>query len=223
MDLCVQCKGCRRECPTGVDVSRMKVEFRHHWQQRHGLTLRERLVAFLPRYARTASRLRWPLAAGLALRRALPPVAWLVERWLGLSAKRSLPSWHADAFMPDARAVAARASAPRAGDGREVVLWVDTFDNWYEPQNLRAARRVLEAAGYHVHLPVPAAGDAEPARPLCCGRTFLAAGLVEEARAEARRTLAGLAPHIERGVPVVGLEPSCLLSMRDEFLALGLG
>jgi FAD/FMN-containing dehydrogenase/Fe-S oxidoreductase len=219
LDLCVQCKGCRRECPTGVDVSRMKVEFRHHWQQRHGLTLRERLVAFLPRYARTASRLRWPLAVGLGLRRALPPVAWLVERWLGLSARRSLPAWRGDAFLADAR----KAKAALAPDARDVVLWVDTFDNWYEPQNLRAAQRVLEAAGYRVLVVGPAAGDAEPERPLCCGRTFLAAGLVDEARAEARRTLAALAPHIERGVPVVGLEPSCLLTVRDEFLALGLG
>ena len=104
----------------------------------------------------------------------------------------------------------------------EVVLWADTFDNWFEPDNLRAARRVLQAAGYRVHV-ARAAADADPARPLCCGRTFLSAGLVDEARAEARRTLAALAPYVERGVPVVGLEPSCLLTMRDEFLVMGLG
>ena len=106
-----------------------------------------------------------------------------------------------------------------AGDGPEVVLWADTFSTWFEPENVRAARRVLEAAGYRVLDALPADGG----RPLCCGRTFLAAGLVDEARAEARRVLDSLGPLVARGVPVIGLEPSCLLGLRDEFLALGLG
>jgi Fe-S oxidoreductase len=82
---------------------------------------------------------------------------------------------------------------------------------------------VLQAAGYRVHIARPAEGDAEPSRPLCCGRTFLAAGLVDEARHEARRMLAALAPLAERSVPIVGLEPSCLLGLRDEYLVMGLG
>ena len=102
-----------------------------------------------------------------------------------------------------------------AGDGRDVVLFADTFTTWFEPDNARAAVAVLEAAGYRVHAPQPPAR-----RPLCCGRTFLAAGLVEQARSEARATLAALGPFVEHGVPVVGLEPSCLLTMRDEFTAL---
>jgi Fe-S oxidoreductase len=97
-----------------------------------------------------------------------------------------------------------------------VVLLVDTFNNYFEPENARAALRVLQAAGYTVHLP----RAADDARPLCCGRTFLSCGLVDEAKAEARRTVAALAPYVERGVPVVGLEPSCLLGLRDEFLSL---
>ena len=93
---------------------------------------------------------------------------------------------------------------------------IDTFNRYFEPENARAALAVLQAAGYKVHLPEPADGG----RPLCCGRTFLASGLVEEARAEARRMIEALMPYVERGVPVVGLEPSCLLGLRDEFLSM---
>ncbi|MFA7664951.1 MAG: FAD-linked oxidase C-terminal domain-containing protein [Burkholderiaceae bacterium] len=217
MDLCVGCKGCKRDCPTGVDMARMKIEFQHHWTRRHGLRLKDRLIAYLPRYARWASRLR----GLLNLRDVLPGAAALSEKLLGLSARRSLPRWRGDPFTDDRGldAAAQDSGAPVAG---EVVLWADTFDNWFEPDNLRAAHKVLRAAGYRVHVARAAAG-AEPSRPLCCGRSFLAAGLVDEARAEAQRTLTALAPFIERGVPVVGLEPSCLLTMRDEFLVMGLG
>ncbi|MEB2353274.1 MAG: FAD-binding protein [Burkholderiaceae bacterium] len=218
MSLCVGCKGCKRECPTGVDMARMKTEFLYHYRRRHPLRLRERMVGFLPRYAPWFARLPW-LAN---LRNRLPGAAWLGERLLGLSARRRLPAWRRDVFTRD-RGQAREGVATPAGDGLDVVLWADTFDNYFEPEILRAARRVLRAAGYRVHVARAADGDANPRRPLCCGRTFLATGLVDEARAEARRTLAALAPWVQRGVPVVGLEPSCLLTMRDEFLVLGLG
>jgi len=100
--------------------------------------------------------------------------------------------------------------------GPEVVLWADTFSTYFEPENARAAAKVLGAAGYRVHLAKSVVGK----RPLCCGRTFLAAGLVDEAKAEARRMVDALRPFVERGVPVVGLEPSCLFTLRDEFKAM---
>lgn len=100
------------------------------------------------------------------------------------------------------------------------MLLVDTFNNYFEPDNARAALAVLEAAGYRVHLARAADDEGENARPLCCGRTFLASGLVDEARAEARRTMAALRPYVERGLPVVGLEPSCLYTLRDEFMSM---
>jgi Fe-S oxidoreductase len=93
---------------------------------------------------------------------------------------------------------------------------VDTFSRWIEPENARASARVLEAAGERVEPLVAAAGE----RPLCCGRTFLSLGLLDEARAEARRLLAAAAPALERGLPIVGVEPSCLLTLRDELPAL---
>lgn len=200
--LCVSCKACRRECPTGVDMARMKIEFLHHYRRRHGLRPKDRLVAYLPRYAPQAARM-----AGLAnLRETVPGLRRAGERLLGLSARRSLPRWRRDVFRA--------AEAPPTGEA-DLVLLPDTFTTYFEPEIARAALRVLTAAGYRVAVPAPPDG-----RPLCCGRTFLAAGLVEEARTEAGRVLAALAPYVERGLPVVGLEPACLLTLRDEFLAM---
>jgi Fe-S oxidoreductase len=204
MQLCVSCKGCKRECPTGVDMARLKVEFLHHYARRHGLRARQRLIAWLPRYAPWAARLPW-LAN---LRDALPGLATLSSKWPGFAPKRTLPKWRGDSFV-------AADSGPAMG-GKEVVLLVDTFNWWFEPENAHAAYRVLEAAGYAVRIARPV----DQGRPLCCGRTFLSAGLVDEARAEGRRMIDALKPFVQRGVPVVGLEPSCLLTLRDEFLAL---
>jgi Fe-S oxidoreductase len=209
LDLCVSCKGCKRECPTGVDMARLKVEALAAFRERHPLSWGERLVAYLPRYAPRIGRWR-----GLVnLRDSVPGATWLSERVLGFSARRPLPRWQGDYLR------LAGNGPPAPGDARrEVVLFVDTFTNYFAAESARAARRVLEAAGYRVHLnAVP--GD----RPLCCGRTFLSAGLVDEAKAEARRTLDALLPFARRGVAIVGLEPSCLLSMRDEFLTYRFG
>ena len=205
LDLCVSCKGCRRECPTGIDMARMKIEFLHHYHARHGLPLKERLIAHLPRYAAVAAR----LAPLMNLRDRLPGAALLSEKILGLSARRSLPRW----VRPWQQQSAV---SEVAGDKRDVVLFGDTFNRYFEPENLSAAERVLVRAGYRLHrAEVPDGG-----RPLCCGRTFLSAGLVDEARKEARRTLDALAPLVAKGARIVGLEPSCLFTFRDEFAAL---
>lgn len=209
LDLCVSCKGCKRDCPTGVDMAKMKIEARHAWAQRHGTTLRERMVAFMPRYAPFASR----MPALFALADNIPGVSALVKRALGFAPQRPLPRFRS-AFLSAVKAPATTATA----QGKEVLLFVDTFSNYMEPENAQAAQQVLEAAGYTVHFNTRA-GE----RPLCCGRTLLAAGLVDEAKQEARRMLDAFRPYVERGVPVVGLEPSCLLSLRDEFLNYGYG
>ena len=219
MALCVGCKGCRRECPTGVDMARMKIEYLHQRRKRFGLGLLERAVAWLPRYAPAASRFPWLMN----LRDRVPGLPAVTERLLGLSARRTLPRWRIDPFR--AEEVPSRGNpgpeVPRdtRDDRSEVVLFTDTFTTWFEPENARAAVRVMEAAGFRVRAAELPTGER---RPLCCGRTFLAAGLVEEAKRELVRTLCALAPFIGRGVPVVGLEPSCLLTFRDEALALGI-
>ncbi|MGF6598743.1 FAD/FMN-containing dehydrogenase/Fe-S oxidoreductase [Paraburkholderia sp. GAS448] len=211
LDLCVSCKGCKRDCPTGVDMAKFKIEARAAWAKQHGVGLREKLVAFMPRYARYASR-----APGLmSLADRLPVLSNLVKRALGLAVERSLPQFQRS-FL--ASAVSGPGAATSSGAAKEVMLFVDTFNDTIEPDNARAAQQVLEAAGYKVHF-----NTRTGERPVCCGRTFLAAGLVDEAKHEARRMLDTFRPYVERGVPVVGLEPSCLLSLRDEFLQYGYG
>ena len=207
MDLCVGCKGCKRECPTGVDMAKMKVEFLHHYHQQHRRSLRDRLIAHLPRLAPFAVRLRFILN----LRDRITPLARLSEKFLGLSARRSLPRWRGDRF--DERK---ESFTSTVGADDEVVLLADTFNRYFEPDNARAAHAVLIAAGYRVQLVQALDGG----RPLCCGRTFLATGMVDRARVEAQRMLAALKPYVERGIPIIGLEPSCLLTLRDEFRSL---
>jgi FAD/FMN-containing dehydrogenase/Fe-S oxidoreductase len=185
LDLCVSCKGCKRECPTGVDMARMKVEFLSHYKAKHGFSVRDRFVGYLPRYAPWAARLAPLSNASSKLLRGL----------LGFSQKRALPKWRSDFFTEE------------GNSDCEVVLFVDTFNRYFEPENARAAYKVLEAAGHRVYAP----------RGLCCGRTFLSVGLVDEAKRAARRMLEVLSPYVARGIPVVGLEPSCLFSLRDEF------
>ena len=204
LKLCVSCKACRRECPTGVDMARMKIEFLSARAAQRGLTLHDRLVGYLPRYAPYAAKVPWLMN----LRDRLPGAAKLSEGVTGFSARRSLPKWRSDYFRDP--------TGHDGGQGRDVVLFADTFNRYFERENIDAACTVLEAAGYRVHFATPP----DDSRPLCCGRTFLSVGKTDEARREAERTLSALAPFVARGIPVVGLEPSCLFAFRDEIPAL---
>jgi Fe-S oxidoreductase len=186
-------------------MARMKIEVQAARAAKHGLSLHDKLVGYLPHYARYASRLPWLLN----LRDLIPGAAKLSEVVAGFSARRRLPRWRSDVFRDS--------ESSTAGRGEDVVLFADTFNRYFERENVDAALSVLQAAGYRVHVAAPADGDA---RPLCCGRTFLSVGLVDEARKEAERVLAALAPYLARGVPIVGLEPSCILGFRDEIPAI---
>jgi len=210
LKLCVSCKACRRECPTGVDMARMKIEVLRARAKKFGLTLHDRLVGYLPRYAPYAARLHWLLN----LRDVVPGAAKLSEAVAGFSARRSLPKWRGDYFKETVNA--GRETSHDAAAKGEVVLFADTFNRYFERENIGAALAVLAAAGYQVHFATSAQGE----RPLCCGHTFLSIGKVDEARREAERTLAALAPFVAKGIPVIGLEPSCLFSFRDEIPAL---
>jgi glycerol-3-phosphate dehydrogenase subunit C len=229
MDLCVSCKGCKRECENAVDMALIKVEYLAQLNEQDGLSLRSRLFAHTPVWLH-----RWP-----SLRRL---IAWrnqsiLLARWgeklLGIAASRPLPipavrAFQAPAARPDVfgsslaqehQAKAAAVLETATVSARDVVLWVDTFSRHFEPDIADAALAVLQAAGYRVIIAEPLDAD----RPLCCGRTYLAQGMVAQAQAEARRTVEALLPHAKVGRPIIGLEPSCLLSLRDEYKVLGLG
>jgi FAD/FMN-containing dehydrogenase/Fe-S oxidoreductase len=197
LKLCVSCKACRRECPTGVDMAKLKIEATAARVERHGLSLRDRLVGGLPRYAPWAARV--PFLANL--RNKVPLLRKLGER-AGFARERDLPEFRGDAFRDD------EAEAPPAT--RDVLLLADTFNRHFEPENLRAAIKVLRAAGVRAVVPSAPGGN------LCCGRTYLSAGQVDRARHEAKRMVAALAGDL----PVVGLEPSCLFTLKDEFPSL---
>ncbi|HEX2216730.1 MAG TPA: FAD-linked oxidase C-terminal domain-containing protein, partial [Xanthobacteraceae bacterium] len=224
LKLCVSCKACRRECPTGVDMARMKIEVQAARAKRHGLSLHDRLVGWLPRYAPYAAQMPWLLN----LRDRVPGAAALSQVLARFSARRSLPRWRRDWFRegavslpglrgrvgegagaaaepkgPSSLRLAPLATSPASGRGREVVLFVDTFNRYFEPENVQAALTVLAAGGYRVQFAKQPNGN----RPLCCGRTFLAIGRVDEARREAARLLAALDPFVRRGIPVLGLAP----------------
>jgi FAD/FMN-containing dehydrogenase/Fe-S oxidoreductase len=217
MDLCVGCKGCKRECPTGVDMAKMKIEFLSHYKARHGYTLQDRLVAHLPAYAAAASR----VAGLLNLRDTVPGSAWVSEKFTGFSASRSLPKWRSDTFWRshDAERWAAEEEVLAAAGttGKAALLFVDTFNGIFERENALAAARVLRAAGYTLGTVTKKKGH------YCCGRTYLSVGMVQSAKIKVGELIGALLPFARAGVAIVGLEPSCLLTLRDEALVMGLG
>jgi FAD/FMN-containing dehydrogenase/Fe-S oxidoreductase len=216
LDLCVGCKGCKRDCPTGVDMARMKVEATHHFKSHYGFTLKDKLIAYLPRYAPWAAK----FAGVLNLRNQFPWLAKIAESMTGLSAQRSWPTWQSHHFFSQPPSGVSKEEVLKAT--KPVVLFVDTFNGFFESHNANAALGVLQAAGYSVHI---AAKDAHSGAQghLCCGRTFLANGMVEQARQQAQELVDALVPFADKGIAIVGLEPSCLLTLRDEALVLGLG
>ena len=209
MKLCVSCKACKRECPVGVDMARMKLEVTAARAKAHGISLHDRLIAYLPAYAPMASRLASFSNLLQGAWRHVPGLAGLVSRVTGFTTRRALPRWHANAFN------AGEMAGSPTGNGTPIVLFADTFNRYFEPENLRAAIRVLQRAGYDVFAPAPASG-----KPLCCGRTYLSSGMVEAARKEAERLVEAFYPLSRSGVRIVGLEPSCTLALRDEIPAL---
>ena len=218
MDLCVGCKGCKKECPTGVDMAKMKIEFLSHYKKKHGLSLRDRLIAYLPQYASFISK-RPQLAALLNLRNKVPWIAKLTELLLGISAKRSLPVWQSTTAWDSPYYTMGYDDWKiecMAGE-KLVVLFADTFNGYFEQDNIDAAADVLAAAGYWVYIPRKDQGH------YCCGRTLLSGGLIDEAKVQAQELLDLLSPYAEKGFAIVGLEPSCILSLRDEYLMMGLG
>lgn len=208
MKLCVSCKGCKRECPTGVDMARMKIEVTALRAADKGLSVHDRLIAHLPTYAPLAARCAGLVNLLQAARRYIPLLSSLLERVTGFTARRDLPKWASRPFRDTEAQASPEGTQP-------VILFADTFNRYFEPENLRAALRVLNAAGYQVFIPQSASR-----RAVCCGRTYLSAGLVDEARQRAEHLVSTYLPFAEQGIPIVGLEPSCTLALRDEVPAL---
>ena len=205
LELCLSCKACKSECPVNVDIATYKAEFMAHYHRKHRRPLRAYAFGFIDQWARLAS---WtsPEALNLVLR--LPGVAFLAKAVLGVAQPREIPQFAPRSYQA-MRNAGLRAGAKNiANQARgSVLLWPDTFNNYFQPQVSSAAQRVLEAAGFQVHV---------PRGHVCCGRPLYDFGLLDQAKAYLRRTLDRIGPELDAGMPVVVLEPSCASVFRDE-------
>ncbi len=202
MDLCVECKACKSECPSSVDMAKIKFEFLAQYHKKHGIPLRTRMFGDIAKISRLTSGILAPVFNGI-MRSVL--VRFILDRTVGISMHRKMPAFTRQPFTSWFR--------HRSQNGQQkqqVVLFHDTFNTYNDPHVSIAAVEVLEAAGFEVILP----------GHRCCGRPLISKGLVEKARAAAEDTIERLLPYAKQGLPIVGLEPSCLLSMRDEYLYL---
>jgi len=200
MALCVECKACKAECPSSVDMAKIKTEFLAGYHAANGVPLRDQLFAHIATVGRLAAGRGAPLInAALASR----PLRWVMEKTVGIDRRRRLPCFAGESFT---RWFERQAPSPMTPNGR-VVMFNDTFNTYSTPRVARAASELLIAAGFEVVLP----------GHRCCGRPMLSRGLIDEARCAARETLERLAPFAAEGVPIVALEPSCLSALRDDY------
>jgi Fe-S oxidoreductase len=197
LDSCLACKGCKSDCPTHVDMATWKAEFLSHYHETRARPRQAYSMGMIGRWAPLAAKLPW-LANFFTQTPGLNVVAKSVA---GIAQARSLPRLAPKTFREGF-------AKDTGGQGtREVILWTDTFNNHFRPATLAAAQAVLQHAGCRVTLPPTG---------LCCGRPLYDFGLLDTARAQLLAILDALAPQIEAGVPVIGLEPSCLAVFRDE-------
>ena len=198
VDLCLECKACKRECPTGVDMARIKSEFLHQYHSRRGAPLKDRVLSQADRIARWGSRLA-PLSNWLA---AANPVRRLNELLFGLDRRRPLPAFSSQPFSRRWRS-----AKPATGStGTRVALFADTFNNHYEPDQLSDAVSVLESCGAEVKI----------APQVCCGRPLISKGFLDDAARQASATVSALLPLAEAGVPILFCEPSCYSAVQDD-------
>lgn len=203
MDLCIECKACKAECPSAVDMAKLKFEFLAQYQQKHGVSLRTWLFAHIETLnqlgsGRLAPLTNWLLQNGV--------VKAGLERFVGISRRRALPPLARQPFTGWFK----NHPVLPTNDAPQVVLLVDPFNNYHSPQVLVAAVEVLEAAGFRVTVP----------KGVPDGRSFISKGLVQQAKTAVSRTVQTLAPYARQGVPIIGVEPSSLLTLRDESLYL---
>lgn len=204
LDACVQCKACKTECPSAVDIAKLKSEYLYQRGKFRRRAARERLIADLPNQNRLGARLA-PFS-NLALRAW--PTRWLLDRFLGMDRRRKIPSFHRRTLLDWFRRHEPMARRPQG----MVVLLADCFTNYQAPHIGRDAVSLLELAGYQVYL-----------APLCCGRAMISKGFLDEAEETIRLGARRLFPYAEDGIPILGLEPSCLLTLVDEWPDLAPG
>ncbi len=204
LDLCLECKGCKAECPSNVDMAKLKYEFLAHYNEAHGTPLRSKMFGHIHTLSRLASLM--PSVANWTL--ANPGMRRLLDRFVGIDARRKLPFFASETFESWFRN-RSKTEAPKSNSGisGKVILFHDTFISYNYPDIGKAATQLLEAAGYEVRL----------AERKCCGRPMISKGLAEEARENAVFNVRQLHAFVAQGYAIVGCEPSCILTFRDEY------
>ncbi len=205
MKLCVSCKACKKECPTSVDISKMKIEIERLRHEKYGLSLSQKLIAYLPKYSKYLSYF-YPI---LNILQKLKILNFVNEAFFNISAKRDIPLTKMNYFKDNELA-----SELNKNIKNPVIIFPDSFNRFHEPENIRAAIRVLKKLGFSPFLPKI------NNKHLCCGKTFLTNGLIDKTKNEYENILKTFVPYLKKGIPVVGLEPSCILSFRDELPSL---
>ena len=200
LDLCLECKACKTECPANVDMAKLKYEFLAHYNARHGLSLRARSFGSISTLSRLGS-LMAPLSNWII---QSPLFRKTVQQLLGIHPNRELPSFARPTFR---QWLSHRPAGRTSGTGPDVILFNDTFTNYNEPRIGKSALMLLENAGSRVTIPAV----------VCCGRPMISKGLLEPAKENARKNVSLLAPLVDSGAAIVGCEPSCLLTLRDEY------
>lgn len=203
LDLCIECKACAAECPTGVDMAKLKYEVLAQRNKAHGVPLRSRLFAQI----NLVSKLTAPVGRIANLVGRFPPAQKVMERAVGITSRRPMPRFAAQTFPKWFKSRTERAN-PNRGVRGDAVLFHDTFMDYYNPEVGRAAVRILEALGYNIIL---------APRTACCGRPAISKGLLPTAKRWANQNIEVLRHYAERGVPIIGTEPSCLLTFRHEY------
>ena len=207
LDLCLSCKGCKRDCPVGVDMAAYKAEFLAQRYAGRRRPAAHYSLGWLPQWLRLVSGTRSAALLNWAARR--PALAALAKRLGGIAPERDIPALAGESFQAwfARRASRAESSDTPETPGPRLLLWPDTFTNYLEPSIGRDAVAALEALGYRVEV---------PAQPVCCGLTWISTGQLDHAKEVMARTLATLQPWLDAGVPIVGLEPSCTAALKSE-------
>lgn len=199
MDLCISCKGCKTECPSQVDMAKMKAEFLYHYQEEHGYSLRTRLFGAIGYFNSWMS----PLVSLVNAAQKQPFIRNLMDKWMGIAPQRPLPTLARERFSAWFKQWNQEAATP-------VVLFNDTFNEFNNPHIGQAAVHVLNACGYLALVP----------KWICCGRPYLSKGMLKQARGQAKQLIQHLMPYVQQGLPIIGLEPSCLLTLKDDYAGL---
>ncbi len=202
LDLCLECKACKSECPTGVDVARLKSEYLHTYYKKHGIPKRVTLLVGIDRFTRIGSR--FPAVSNIIAQNKI--IRSVLDSLFHIDARRSLPHFAQQTFMDWYNSKFARHDIEHPDRANTVAFFPDTFSNYYEPEHLQSAIQTAHKFGWNIHVP----------DRVCCGRPLISKGLLDEAVPQAEKVVRSLVPIAEKNIPIVFCEPGCYSAVKDD-------